>query len=123
MSSYTLPQIAKALTAGVVSTIGAAATAAGGADISTLTLGQWAIAIGAGLAAFGGVFRIPNAATPPTASTAPADVTRAIEAIQASDNLATAAAQRANELKGALASAVTGLAGDVFEQVLKSAGR
>lgn len=130
MAKYTIPQIAKSLTSGVVATIGAAAAAAGGADLSSLTLGQWLIAIGAGLTAFGTTFRVPNAEIPPTAETATADVERAAKSVRAVEEQRDAYAQQrdilaqtADSLKGVLVSAGTGLAADVFEQVLRGAVR
>lgn len=123
MANYTIPQIAKALTAAGVAVVGAAATAAGGPDLSGLDLGQWAIALGAGLTAFGGVFRVPNAEADPTAETAAADVERATKSVRAVEEQRDIFAQTADDLKGVLVRAGTGLAGDVFEQVLKNAGR
>lgn len=123
MPKYTISQVAKSVTAGAVATIGAAAAAAGGPDLSILDFGQWAIAIGAGLTAFGGVFGVPNAASAPTVATAQADVARATEAVRVIEEQRDVFAQTATDLKGVLVSAATGLAGDVFEQVLRSAGR
>lgn len=68
---YTPATIAKALVALCTSTIGAATVAAAGTDLSHLTPGQWAAALGAGLIAFGGVFVTPNKSTAP--DVAPAD--------------------------------------------------
>lgn len=59
-SPYTPATIAKAIVALAVATIGAAATSAGGADLSVLSLGGWAAALGVGLTAFAGVFVTPN---------------------------------------------------------------
>lgn len=123
MAKYTIPQIAKSVTAAAVATIGAAAAAAGGADLSVLTAGQWAIALGAGLTAFGGTFGVPNAKTPPSAETARADVERAAEAVRAVEDQRDVFAQTADDLKGVLVSAGTGLAADVFERVLRGAVR
>lgn len=117
---------AKAIVSGVVSTIGAATTAAvaaHGGDIASLSLGEWALALAAGLTAFGGTWRVPNADKPATANTAAADVGRAVDAIKATDDLAAAVAKQSSDLKGTLASAITGVATDVFEGILKNAGR
>ena len=123
MAKYTIPQIAKSVTAGAVATIGAAAAAAGGPDLAVLDLGQWAIALGAGLTAFGGTFRVPNAKTAPTADTARADVERAAEAVKAVQDQRDIFARTADDLKDVLINAGTGVAADVFEQVLRNAGR
>lgn len=58
--TYTPATIAKAIVAFAVATVGAAATSAGGADLSVLSLGSWAAALGVGLTAFGSVFVVPN---------------------------------------------------------------
>lgn len=60
MATYTPATISKALAAFGVATIGAATTAAHGIDLSTLDIGQWLTAIGAGLTAGGAVFATPN---------------------------------------------------------------
>ena len=123
MAKYTIPQVAKALAAGGVAAIGAAITAAGGPDLMSLDLGEWALVAGAGLTTFGATFGTPNADAPPNADTAARDVTRATEAVKAIEDQRDTFARTADDLKGVLASAVTGVAADVFEQVLKSAGR
>lgn len=122
MAKYTLGNVTKALVAGGVATIGAAAAAAGGADLSVLDPAQWAIALGAGLTTFGGTFAARNAEGEPNAASAPADVARAAAAVRAMDQDAAEMAQRAIDLKGVLASAVGGVAEDVFDRVLRAAG-
>ena len=66
---YTPGTVAKAIAAFVTTTLGSATAAAAAAagdtasvtiDLSHLTAGQWATAVGMGLVAFGGVFGIPN---------------------------------------------------------------
>lgn len=123
MAKYTIPQIAKALSAGGVAAVGAAITAAGGPDLSSLDLGEWAFVIGSGLTTFGATFGTPNAESEPTAGTAAADVERAAKSVQAVEQQRDIFAKTADDLKGALVRAGTGLAGDVFEQVVKSAIR
>lgn len=71
MATYTPATIAKALSAFGISTIGAAISAAHGADLATLDFGSWVGAIGAGLVAGGAVFAVPNKSHEPEVS--PAD--------------------------------------------------
>ncbi|MDZ7886553.1 MAG: hypothetical protein U5N53_28275 [Mycobacterium sp.] len=123
MAKYTISQIAKALSAGGVAAVGAAITAAGGPDLSSLDLGEWALVAGAGLTTFGATFGTPNAEAEPTAHTAAADVERAAKSVRAVEEQRDIFAQTADDLKGVLVRAGTGLAGDVFEQVLKNAVR
>lgn len=58
--SYPPATYAKALVAILTTTVGAATVAAHGVDISTLSLGEWLSALGAGFVAGGGVFVTPN---------------------------------------------------------------
>jgi hypothetical protein len=58
--SYPPSTIAKAIVATLTTTIGAATVAAHGVDVSTLSLGDWLSALGAGFVAGGGVFVTPN---------------------------------------------------------------
>lgn len=121
MAKYTIPQIAKSVTSGLVAFAGAAAAAAGGADLSVLDFGEWMFSLGAGLTAFGTTFGVPNAEPTPSADTAKADVERATKAVQAVEEQRDVFSKAAEDLKGALVSAGTGLAADVFTQVLKGA--
>lgn len=121
MAKYTIPQIAKSVTAGLVAFVGAAAASAGGADLSVLEFGQWMMSLGAGLTAFGTTFGVPNAESTPSAETAKADVERATKAVQAVEEQRDVFSKAAEDLKGALVSAGTGLAADVFTQVLRGA--
>ncbi|AOZ61252.1 holin [Mycobacterium phage DarthPhader] len=70
--SYSPAVIAKSLMAFATATIGAAALAAHGADLSVLSLGDWLGAIGAGLVSGGAVFGTPNKSATP--ELAPAEV-------------------------------------------------
>lgn len=123
MAKYTIGSVAKALAAGGVAAISTATALSGGIDLSVLDPGQWALVLGAGLTGFGTTFGVPNAPTAPTADTAAADVARAAESLKAVEGQRDTLAQTAIDLKGVLATAATGIAGDVFEQVLKTAGR
>ncbi|BBX09487.1 hypothetical protein [Mycolicibacterium aichiense] len=57
---YSIPTIAKAVMAVITATLGAAALAAHGPDLSVLTFGEWMGALGAGLTSGGVVFGTPN---------------------------------------------------------------
>lgn len=108
MPKYTIPQVSKALIAGAVATVGAAATAAGGPDLAALDAGQWAIALGAGLTAFGGVFRVPNAEIPPTVESAVADIARGGAAMDVLREHAATAQQTVEDAVAGLGKAVAG---------------
>lgn len=82
---YTPATIAKSLISGVVAFVGAAAAGAHGADLSTLDLGGWMLALGSGVTAAGAVFATPKKQQPADAGEAEpappiADV--AIDAVQ-----------------------------------------
>lgn len=102
-TKYTPAAIAKAIVSGAVAAVGSAAAAAGGSDLSVLEPGQWAIVLGAGLAAFGGTFATPNKDSTP--ATKPVD--------QVLDNLPVVAEQAAAAISDLerVKNAVTGTLG------------
>ena len=77
--TYTLPTIAKALSAFATGAIGAAFVAAGGPDLSSLGLGEILGSLAAGLGGAGAVFVTPNKRTEPEKT--PVDIVR--EAVEA----------------------------------------
>jgi hypothetical protein len=88
---YTLGTVAKALIAFGVTTVSTASAAAHGVDLSTLELGEWLVAIGAGLTAGGGVFAAPNKSTKTPAE----QVASGMEAVIAAHNASKADLERA----------------------------
>lgn len=98
---YTVPTIAKALLAFGITTASTAAAAAHGLDLSTLDVGEWLLALGAGFTAGGGVFATPNKSTDPAPE--PVDqVVNGMEAVIAAHKWSTENLQRATQ---AIASA------------------
>lgn len=100
MSKYTPGKIAKAIAAGVTAAIGAAAVAAGGPDLSSLSLAEIAGAVGSGLIAFGATFGTPNASDPAPEVTAP-------EIVQALINKKVDAESQIDLIKSAVGVAVS----------------
>lgn len=102
---YTVPQIAKAVAAATTAALGAAVVAAGGPDLSVLSVGEILGALGAGLTAGGATFGTPNRSTDPVES--PAD--KVVNGVQA---VIEAKAQADAELERVKA-AVTDVADDI----------
>ncbi|QBP31035.1 holin [Mycobacterium phage Refuge] len=116
---YTAPVIAKSLIATVVAAIGAATVAAGGPDLSVLSLGEWLGVLGTALTAGGAVFGTPNRDTE-----TPADkITKGVEQVLANQAAAQAEVDKVKDVVGTVltdvqlaASAVNlgPLAGQIF---------
>ncbi|QJD50213.1 holin [Mycobacterium phage Iwokeuplikedis] len=93
---YTFPVIAKAVMAAVTAGLGAAAVAAGGPDLSVLSVGEILGCLGAALTAGGATFGTPN-----RDNEAPADkITKGIEQVIAARDAAQAEVEKVTDVVG-----------------------
>ncbi|ATN87009.1 holin [Mycobacterium phage Anselm] len=99
---YSFPVIAKAVMAAVTAGLGAAAVAAGGPDLSVLSLGEILGCLGAALTAGGATFGTPNRDNTP-----PADkITKGIEEVIAARDAAQATVDQVTQTVGSVLSDV-----------------
>lgn len=104
---YTPATIAKALVAFVIGAAGAAGTASGGLDVSTLSVGQWLFVVGTGLTTAGGVFATPNKSTDPVLT--PAErITQDVQQVVSDAQIAQLAL---NQVTGVVTGAVRAIPG------------
>ncbi|ADB93706.1 hypothetical protein REDROCK_13 [Mycobacterium phage RedRock] len=93
---YTFPVIAKAVMAAVMAGLGAAAVAAGGPDLSVLSMGEILGCLGAALTAGGATFGTPNRDNTPPAE----KITKGIEEVIAARNAAQAEVEKVTSVVG-----------------------
>ncbi|AYD87041.1 holin [Mycobacterium phage NicoleTera] len=93
---YTFPVVAKAVMAAVTAGLGAAAVAAGGPDLSVLSLGEILGCLGAALTAGGATFGTPNKDNTPPAE----KITKGIEEVIAARDAAQAEVEKVTDVVG-----------------------
>jgi hypothetical protein len=102
----------------VIATIGAATVAAHGVDLSTLSLGEWLGALGAGLTAGGAVFGTPNKSSDPVI--APADaVVNGVQAVLEAQAVANAEVEKVKQAVTSAVGVVPGM-GPLAAQIINS---
>ncbi|AMS01006.1 holin [Mycobacterium phage ArcherNM] len=99
---YTFPVVAKAVMAAVTAGLGAAAVAAGGPDLSVLSLGEILGCLGAALTAGGATFGTPNKDTTPPSE----KITQGIEQVIAARDAAQAEVEKVTSVVGNVLSDV-----------------
>ncbi|ASR86465.1 holin [Mycobacterium phage Changeling] len=119
---YTFPVVAKAVMAAVTAGLGAAAVAAGGPDLSVLSLGEILGALGAALTAGGATFGTPNRDNTPPAE----KITKGIEEVLAARDAAQAEVEKVTDVVGSVLGDVQRAAdavnlGPLATQILRGA--